>query len=1430
MIVNKTALNNECTPSSARQGALLLKVIVIAAVLTVAVAGLLMFRKHRRENLIESALANGTKAYQKQQYSEAAGYFGRYLAAEPSDVDVLLKYADAQLHRRPESQGTIKQGISALERVLRIEAGHPEASEDLIKTYVRLGSYTDAERVARSWLEVEPENEKPAEFLAATLIAQGEKPEAREVLEQLVSKNPANVDAVVGLVLLRTEQQDADPESAMELMDQCIAASDGASAAYIARGKIRAAAGQWGQALQDALTAEKGADLTDEDRINLGVLLWGLGRQEKARSQFREVLAGPSPEMRHVTTIVQFALNQGDYLAGAEYVDGLLESLSPEQQYRILPQAAEFYLVAGQEAEAEACREKLLDMDAAQATISYIDGLAAFYDGRYEESVEKLKEVTGLQPQNPRGHLALARAYVRSNRLEEAVRSFESAIELSRGPATLIELELVSLYARMGRWQEAARTAERAERNAVASARYVSSLQRLLMQGQVARRQRAGEPNMQALAELEQQARQLMQIAPNEHQAQIVVAKLAAYQGDIDTAREILAPALTTQPDAEMTERLAKLQALVEILAEAGQYTEAIEVCEAAAEIAPQAEAAPFYGRLVALHQATQDTEGADQAISKLLNQSQGESRSKTVREVARVLFQGGQRSQAIELLKQYIAVDQGDVPARVMLLASMPLEPVTDYHQQIVDELKKAEGPEGAHWRIWQAQLWLTGGDWKTHQHEIETLADEAFRLEPKWSAPLQILGRLYRQAGDQARALEMFERALELEPGNQQIALQLLKQAYDMERWPQVERCLEILPVDVPAAFQARVALAWREGKLDEAERLLQRQCKQHPDDWASRLKLASLYRSRGQLDEAQELIQAAKQMAPDRSETTLASIEMDLTQANYDAALENATKLIASKDSPEARFLRASAYDALDQFDKAKADLQFLTTISGWEERALLAMGRLLVRHGRTEEALGFYRDATERLPDSVPLKVAMSQLLLGQRDERELVQEGRDLLAELEEQYSGHKAVVALRARLALKDNRRSDAEALYEQVLAKDSDSLEAMKALAAIKANKGESAAALTLTERGLRHDPADINLLVLQVRLLADIDPSRASEIAGKVLPRVKKYYQLDPVDAQRAILLAQMLFVANRQEEAIETLQDFASNPDSEDVLEAKLALARMNGHIGRLQRATEILQALIEAAPGDPRPVLIQLSLLAEQDDFDGIRELLKAYQQRSSPSGMVLLKGARLLTESTKQEDLQAAASAFEAARPFFPDSANLMLDLGLVWYTLGEIPKARECFEAVLKIQPGRVDAVNNLAWLLCEEQNSPHEAAKVLEQVPEGVETHPDYVHVLDTYGVVEYRLGLLEESEEHFEQSAAYLEKALGLITDDLRSLSTTRFHLARTLAHTDRDRSLQMLRQLKSEPSMFRTLSPAAQQEVRQLLDRLESAQAAG
>ena len=102
--------------------------------------------------------------------------------------------------------------------------------------------------------------------------------------------------------------------------------------------------------------------------------------------------------------------------------------------------------------------------------------------------------------------------------------------------------------------------------------------------------------------------------------------------------------------------------------------------------------------------------------------------------------------------------------------------------------------------------------------------------------------------------------------------------------------------------------------------------------------------------------------------------------------------------------------------------------------------------------------------------------------------------------------------------------------------------------------------------------------------------------------------------------------------------------------------------------------------------------------------------------------------------------------------------------GDVYYELGDSRKAFKSYDKALKLDPDKVNLLNNYAYFLCEEGKKLKKACEMSARV---VAVEPDNATYLDTYGWILYCLGRPQDAKPHFKRAMLYGGKESPVILD---------------------------------------------------------------
>jgi tetratricopeptide (TPR) repeat protein len=252
--------------------------------------------------------------------------------------------------------------------------------------------------------------------------------------------------------------------------------------------------------------------------------------------------------------------------------------------------------------------------------------------------------------------------------------------------------------------------------------------------------------------------------------------------------------------------------------------------------------------------------------------------------------------------------------------------------------------------------------------KNALETL-DALERAHPDYSLLFQERGHCHVALGDPARAIESFERAVELNPAlasSWAMLERLLGAGGQAERAGVASQHLSKLKELPPAIVKAG---SWFcDGEHVAAENLLTSYIAREGRHVEALRLLGRIAQRRGAPDRAEGLFREVVDSAPGYADARLDFVSVLIERQKYAAALEQVDlRLRTAPSDPEARFLRATILAGLGRHDDAVPIFRELLSETPQRNHLHIVLGHSLKALGRTDEAVRAYRDATNGQAD-------------------------------------------------------------------------------------------------------------------------------------------------------------------------------------------------------------------------------------------------------------------------------------------------------------------------------------------------------------------------------------------------------------------------------------------------------------------------------
>ena len=366
--------------------------------------------------------------------------------------------------------------------------------------------------------------------------------------------------------------------------------------------------------------------------------------------------------------------------------------------------------------------------------------------------------------------------------------------------------------------------------------------------------------------------------------------------------------------------------------------------------------------------------------------------------------------------------------------------------------------------------------------------------------------------------------------------------------------------------------------------------------------------------------------------------------------------------------------------------------------------------------------------------------------------------------------------------------------------------------LGKISLGKRQAEKAMEIAFRGLSHTPNDKGLLLLKARAEAARSPVLA-------IPTLKALLEVDPNNTEATLLLAKIYIAVGESGKAVNLLEaKLASCVGTPEERIIKITLAVALHKNGNKADAQKHFDSLIKSQPDDPVPLLNQVELLRVERLWSQLNQKVVEWYLEHPKDSLTLIKIANNLTLINDSQAKKAAEDILRIVLRKEPDSVGAMTLLATLLQISDRSEKSIPLYERVLELQPDNQIVLNNLAWIMCEDKGKLQEA---LELAQRGLNISPNYIDLIDTRGVIYYRMGEFEKAVEDF-------TRCIELYPEDLKGTPpavASRFRLAETFVKLGQnDKAIEHLNQTLNLESQFGGLSNSELDKAQTLLKQLQ------
>jgi tetratricopeptide (TPR) repeat protein len=1060
-----------------------------------------------------------------------------------------------------------------------------------------------------------------------------------------------------------------------------------------------------------------------------------------------------------------------------------------------MPVAAELFIRSGDFERASDCISELKQKEVSSVTVAFCEGLMAEQQGQWAQAVKHWRQAMQLGRQSESIHLAVASAFVQLGDRQSAVQQLRTFLSQNEN-SYHGHLAFARLLAEAGNWSEAAEHAravlqikpDSLEGRSV----YLRARMQLLARGEMS-------DNTQMWGNIEADMAKFQRDSNNALGAKLLGVKMALLRQQFDRAEQLIVELKESYP-ANIKVALAR----IDVLLVRNEIDQAVVELGNITEVFPGSVTAVKY--LVSLLARQDKFPDCKRVIAEALERaSVPANRLQLQLMLADIYAASDGPVRAYEFLKPVAGQTPDDIPIKRRLLDFGQAIEKTENLQRLVDEIKSIEGQDGWQWRYEQARLWFASDTFSEFYPRIVLLLRENLLSNPDDQASHRLLAANYERAGKLQLAVSAYREILSRSPDDVELIVSTVAAMYKAGEYDQADSILDQATrrklLD-PRLSKLELYSYVRQGKLNPAGDILEQFLARTPEDNNLRFSLALLRMQQNRLDEASELLNQLLQNDPDSLLVTAQLVEINLRQGKDDEALELCDKMVNRLNNAPAYLLRGRTYAGLGQTSLAKEDMEKAVAMEPDGLRTLMFKSRI-------HQSMGELTEAVRTIRKDYQVQKQAALILLASQDEQTKRQGGEFLDKALalnpdDAQLWLYKAQMLLSEATAPSVDQ---AVSILKKVTTQQPKVPQAWAMLTGLYLEQDEPAQAMDLALQGLSYLPNDKMLMLAKARCEAARSPILA-------IPTLKALSDTYTNDADVVIPLADTYVMAGQYPKAVELLKSQLASAKGADARKMNIALAVALYENGDIEQAREKFAVLYKEQPDDPATVLAHSLVLKKHRRWPELAENALGWYKSHPQDITTLLSIAQDLAMSQESQAKKVAEDILRTIIDNDSDCVDALNSLAVLMHMSERSAAAADLYEKVLKLDPDRLTALNNLAWILCQEQDKCEQS---LELVRRGLAKNPNYIDLIDTSGMVHYRLGRYDKAVEDF-------TKCIKLYRSGARAVVGSYFHLGRALQRLGQENeAISNLKKSLDLNVRIGGLSPAEAAEARQLLAEL-------
>ncbi len=1374
--------------------------IVIIISITVLAVTALVLRKWNRTRLGLAALEKGSNAYSDGDWQGAAINLGRYIAASRNNADseIYFKYAEAQLNIRPIKKTNIRQAISSYKTILRIDKENAQAFEKLFELYLQMNIYGEAELVVARRLDIK-DGPVVRTKLALALIGQRKLAQAQAELFTVIENHPEEISAYEILGMLAEKQTDSISFSATQMFDSAVENNPNSANAYI----IRASYLLRKKEIEKAIADLKKAETMDLSAINVRLRLANeyinANVLDKAEKQFSALYVLTPADQQLWQSWAALALRFGLEAKMLEVAENGLKQLS-SQPWDFMPVAAELFIYAGRIDRANDCIEKLKQKGLATARVFFLQGLIAQRSGSYNRALKMWQQAIQSGEKSVIVHVALANMFMRLGDSQSSINCLRKLL-LEQPNSFQAHLNLALALYKIGNFYESSKETRRAieinHGSFQANLLYLQTRIQLLIT-------EAKSPDSAEWQNVEAQLEQLEDASGGGFEVKLTRFELALACSQFEKAEQIM-----NQLNEKYPAKMEVAAAGAELLKAKGNLDEAIIKLSTVVQQFPQQELpARNLAILLARQEKTIDCENVLIHASKRLDNTAAKRRISLL--LADFYDSWGQNEQSLQMLEKIRLALPEDIPIKRRLLRNDNFLRDAGQAQKLIDEIAMILSKENWQYKYEQTKLWFTSDDFEARYSQIISLLKENLLANPDDRQSRLLFAKVYHKAGHLQLAITNYRELLSRYPADISIIVPMVSALYETKQFDEADDVINHTMRENlyhPELSKLQLQSYLRGRRFELAGTIVRDIIVSDPGNKSMNLLLALIDMRTEKFDQAEKILTQLANGEPNSISIAAAQIELCIRRGQMEKAMTFCNRLVEKFQDASAYLVRANIKTKLGQIDAAAKDFEQATQVEPENIQAWLSKSDFYNSIKKKDLAINSMKKAISLDSQNHEINKRAISLYLSYGTE-EMFNQGQILLDKALSLEPADTQLNMLNAKSLMVSNTADtmkEAADILERITEIQPENAQAWTLLAQILLKSGDPSSAMNIAMKALAHLPNNRKLLLIKARAEAEWSPALS-------VPTLEVLHGLDQNDTEVATFLAEVMILDGKAAQAADLLTEQLIRCRKYERDRITLARAVAIYKSGNKTQAESCFKSLSQKNPEDIKTIFMaQTRLLLEDQRWDDIEIELSGLRQNYPNDVDTFIRLAGLMADCDKPRARRIAEDTLRIVLKKDADSVEAMTILAVLLQSVGRGKEAVDFYQRILQIEPANPIAINNLAWIICEERGQYDQALKL---VLKGSEKFPDYADLIDTRGVIYYRLGKLNSSIQDF-------TKCLSLYPPRSPARACSYFHLARAQAELGQfaqaEKNLENALQINSR---IGGLSAVEENEVKKLL----------